>query len=77
MARRPASDPTGNTIDVLASGAVQASAYVQSMNEIDGPGVCGLERPLRVSGLSGGRGTLSRRAESTSPSRLIVPDYPD
>lgn len=39
----------------LASGAVQASAYVQSMNEIDGPGVCGLERPLRVSGLSGGR----------------------
>ncbi len=39
----------------LASGAVQATAYVQPMTEIDGPGVCGLERPLRVSGLAGGR----------------------
>jgi hypothetical protein len=39
----------------LAGGAVQASAHVQPMEEIDGPGVCGLERPLRVSGLSGGR----------------------
>lgn len=39
----------------LASGAVQASAHVQPMEEIDGPGVCGLERPLRVSGLPGGR----------------------
>ncbi len=39
----------------LASGALQASASVQPMEEIDGPGVCGLERPLRVSGLSGGR----------------------
>lgn len=39
----------------LASGAVQASAYVRPMEEIDGPGVCGLERPLRVAGLAGGR----------------------
>jgi hypothetical protein len=39
----------------LVSGAVRASAYVQPMSSIDGPGVCGLERPLRVSGLSGGR----------------------
>ena len=39
----------------LASGAVEATAYVQPMTEIDGPGVCGLERPLRVSGLAGGR----------------------
>ena len=38
----------------LASGAVRASTYVQPMGEIDGPGVCGLERPLRVSGLLGG-----------------------
>ncbi len=38
----------------LASGAVQASAYVQPIEAIDGPGVCGLERPLRVSGLLGG-----------------------
>lgn len=39
----------------LASGAVQASAYIQPMTEIDGPGVCGLTRPLRVSGLAAGR----------------------
>jgi hypothetical protein len=39
----------------LVGGAVRASAYVQPMSAIDGPGVCGLERPLRVSGLSGGR----------------------
>ena len=39
----------------LASGAVRASSYVQPMSAIDGPGVCGLERPLRVSGLAGGR----------------------
>lgn len=39
----------------LVSGAVRASPYVYSMTSIDGPGVCGLQRPLRVSGLSGGR----------------------
>lgn len=38
----------------LASGAVRASAYVQAMPTIDGPGVCGLVQPLRVSGLLGG-----------------------
>jgi len=39
----------------LASGAVHASDYVRPLDRIDGPGVCGLERPLRVSGLAGGR----------------------
>jgi hypothetical protein len=39
----------------LSSGVVRASDYVRPMKTIDGPGVCGLERPLRVSGLSGGR----------------------
>jgi hypothetical protein len=39
----------------LASGAVQTSAYIQPLERIDGPGVCGLERPLRVSALPGGR----------------------
>jgi hypothetical protein len=39
----------------LASGAVQASAYVRPMEAINGPGVCGLLRPLRVSGALGGR----------------------
>lgn len=48
----------------VASGAVQASAYVVQMTPIDGPGVCGLQRPLRVSG-------LSRGAVAVSPPALI------
>lgn len=39
----------------LTSGAVRASAYVRPMEAINGPGVCGLGRPLRVSGALGGR----------------------
>ena len=38
----------------MVSGAVHGFAYVVQMTPIDGPGVCGLERPLRVSGLSRG-----------------------
>src|SRR4029453_13094070 len=39
----------------LVRGAGRATAYIPPMTEIDGPGVCGLERPLHVSGLAGGR----------------------
>jgi hypothetical protein len=39
----------------LTSGAVRASSYVEALSKIDGPGVCGLDVPLRVSGLAGGR----------------------
>lgn len=38
----------------LSGGAVRASSYVRPMDSIDGPGVCGLKRPLRVSGALGG-----------------------
>jgi hypothetical protein len=51
----------------LASGAVRGSPYVQSMSPIDGPGVCGLELPLRVSGLSGGRVAVSPTATIGCP----------
>jgi len=51
----------------LASGVVRASPYVQSMTSIDGPGVCGLERPLRVSGLLGGRVGISPPATIGCP----------
>jgi hypothetical protein len=51
----------------LVGGAVQASAYVRPMEEIDGPGVCGLERPLRVSGLVGGRVGISPAATIGCP----------
>ena len=51
----------------LVGGAVRASSYVQPMSAIDGPGVCGLERPLRVSGLSGGRIAVSPAATIGCP----------
>lgn len=51
----------------LASGAVRASPYMQPMSPIDGPGVCGLERPLRVFGLSGGRVGVSPPATIGCP----------
>jgi hypothetical protein len=51
----------------LASGALQASASIQPMEEIDGPGVCGLERPLRVSALSAGRVRVTPAATMGCP----------
>jgi hypothetical protein len=54
----------------LASGAVQMSAEIQLMEEIDGPGVCGLERPLHVSGLAGGRVWVSPPATIGCPMTL-------
>jgi hypothetical protein len=51
----------------LASGAVRASAYIQAMSAINGPGICGLEEPLRVSGLSGGHVGLSPTATIGCP----------
>ncbi|HWM32563.1 MAG TPA: extensin family protein [Methyloceanibacter sp.] len=39
-----------------ASGVVRASAYVVPMRSIDGPGVCGLTRPLKVAALGGSTG---------------------
>jgi hypothetical protein len=51
----------------LVGGAVRASSYVQPMSAIDGPGVCGLERPLRVSGLAGGRIAVSPAATIGCP----------
>ena len=51
----------------LASGVVQASAYARPMEAIDGPGVCGLERPLRVSGLLGGNVGVSPAATIGCP----------
>lgn len=38
----------------FAEKKVQISAYVQPAREIDGPGICGLTMPLKVSALAGG-----------------------
>ena len=38
----------------LARGLVQPSAFVIPSHEIDGPGICGLTHPFKVSGLANG-----------------------
>jgi hypothetical protein len=38
----------------LSSNLVQPSAYIEPMSEIDGPGICGLYHPFKLSGLAGG-----------------------
>jgi hypothetical protein len=38
----------------LAERRVQASAYVQIARELDGPGICGLTRPFKVTALQDG-----------------------
>ena len=51
----------------LKAGAVRASAHVNPMSRINGPGVCGLDQPLRVSGLSGGTVGLTPAATIGCP----------
>ncbi|MFO1115706.1 MAG: extensin family protein [Beijerinckiaceae bacterium] len=45
-----------------AEKRVQFSAYVQPVSEIEGPGICGLTRPLHVTALLGGTVKLNTRA---------------
>ncbi|WP_024881351.1 extensin family protein [Methylosinus sp. LW3] len=46
----------------LAEKRVQPTAYVQFAPEIDGPGICGLTKPLRVTALQGGAVAFNARA---------------
>lgn len=46
----------------LASGAVQASAFITPAPRINGPGICGLDYPFRVSALADGTISLSQTA---------------
>ncbi|MBY6239951.1 extensin family protein [Methylosinus sp. Sm6] len=38
----------------LASGRAQPTAYARIVEEIDGPGICGLTKPFKVAALQGG-----------------------
>jgi len=46
----------------LAERRVQPSAYVQIANEMDGPGICGLTRPFKVTALQGGAVAFNAKA---------------
>jgi hypothetical protein len=43
----------------LAQKLVQPSAYVRPFSSIDGPGICGLEHPFKVTALAGGTVALN------------------
>ncbi len=51
----------------LAQGQVRASIQVQPAQEIDGPSICGLTRPFKVSALQDGAVTLSSTSTLDCP----------
>lgn len=57
-ARRPAWRAQAENA-CLAQGLVHVSAYIQPAREIDGPGICGLTRPFKVSALLDGQVALN------------------
>ncbi len=46
----------------IAQKLVQTSAYIQPAREIDGPGICGLTHPFKVTALAGGTVLLNSPA---------------
>ncbi len=53
--------------ECLNSGLVKITPYVEPAKEIDGPGSCGMVRPLRVSAFADGNVTLTSRAVLACP----------
>lgn len=51
----------------LAEKRVQPSAYVQFAEEVDGPGICGLTKPLKVTALQGGAVSFNATATLDCP----------
>ncbi len=51
----------------LAEKRVQPSAYVQIANEVDGPGICGLTKPFKVTALQGGAVSFNATATLDCP----------
>jgi Extensin-like protein C-terminus len=51
----------------LAQKRVQASAYVALANEVDGPGICGLTKPFKVTALQGGAVAFNATATLDCP----------
>ncbi len=54
----------------LTQRLVQVSAYVQPAREIDGPGICGLKQPFKVTALA--RGTVSLKSAGTLGCPMIA-----
>jgi hypothetical protein len=54
----------------LSQKLVQVSAYVQPSREIDGPGICGLKQPFKVTALA--NGSVSLRSTGTLGCPMIA-----
>lgn len=56
----------------LQSGAVQSSAAIEPMEEIDGPGACGMMTPLRVASFGQGSIPLKNKVTLSCPALSSV-----
>jgi hypothetical protein len=61
----------------LAGGRVKASAYLREIAAIDGPGICGLDHPLRVSALKDGAIALDKSVTLDCPMVDALNDWLD
>jgi hypothetical protein len=59
----------------FAEKKVQLSSYVQPAREIDGPGICGLTMPLKVSALAGGTVALVATQTIGCPLTAALDDW--
>jgi len=59
----------------LAQQRVHASAYVQPSNEMDGPGICGMTRPFKVTALQEGAVAFNSTATLDCPMVAELEDW--
>jgi hypothetical protein len=59
----------------LAQQRIHASAYVQPANEMDGPGICGLTRPFKVTALQDGAVAFNSTATLDCPMVAELEDW--
>ena len=61
----------------LAEGRVKPSASLRELQSIDGPGICGMEHPLRVSALKDGAIPLDKPIVMDCPMVAALEDWLD
>jgi hypothetical protein len=61
----------------VAEKGVVASAFAEPMKEIEGPNTCGIDRPFKISGLSGGTVTIQPAARLNCPQAAAMTRWTD
>lgn len=59
----------------MATGVVQRSPYISEIRKVKGGGACGMDRPLRVSALMGGRVKIEPVATMNCPVTVKVDEW--